>query len=372
MILSGDNILTLLDASYSTTKFGLIDVGCKWTSSSFIDWRHYYPFACPDTEGDTSKSPAVMSYVSLPTSSVDEIIDDLDLLLTAGRLQGSANRAIIRSIVEPMMSDSVDKATRAAQQLVLSTPEYHSTSLPRKVDSPRVITGYTEKPKAPYKAVVVLMLRGGCDSWNMLVPKGNCATADAYEEYVEARGIVHAIPKNNLLNITTTDQDCTEFGVNENLPIVADLYNQNQAVFFANAGTVTKPLTNKDNWKKENGFRPFAHNTMQEMFYTGDPKREDIGTGVMGRMLDTLNNQGLQTSANNVNSGMTMLSGDPTYSNPVFTVSTKDPAVLNQKPTIDNLMEDHVKVLNGIGDVDNSLLSEQWSSRVASALFEHE
>ena len=187
----------------------------------------------------------------------------------------------------------------------------------------------------------------------------------------QARGTVHAIPKNNLLNITTTDQDCTEFGVNENLPIVADLYNQNQAVFFANTGTVTKPITNKDQWKQEMGFRPFAHNTMQEMFYTGDPKREDIGTGVMGRMLDTLNNQGLQTSANNVNSGMTMLSGDPTYSNPVFTVSTKDPAVLNQKPTIDNLMED-VKVLNGVGLQDNSLLSEQWSSRVASALFEHE
>ena len=121
MILSGDNILTLLDASYSATKFGLIDVGCKWTSSSFIDWRHYYPFACPDTEGDTSKSSAVMSYASLPTSSVDEIIDDLDLLLTAGRLQGSANRAVIRSIVEPMMTD-VNKATRAAQQLVVSTP----------------------------------------------------------------------------------------------------------------------------------------------------------------------------------------------------------------------------------------------------------
>ena len=57
--------------------------------------------------------------------------------------------------------------------------------------------------------------------------------------------------------------------------------------------------------------------------------------------------------------------------NPVFTVSTKDPSALNEKPTIDTLIED-VKVLNGVGEIDNSVLSEQWSSRVASALFEHE
>ena len=57
--------------------------------------------------------------------------------------------------------------------------------------------------------------------------------------------------------------------------------------------------------------------------------------------------------------------------NPVFTVSTKDASALNEKPTIDTLIED-VKVLNGVGEIDNSVLSEQWSSRVASALFEHE
>ena len=68
---------------------------------------------------------------------------------------------------------------------------------------------------------------------------------------------------------------------------------------------------------------------------------------------------------------MTMLSGDPIFSNPVFTVSTKDPSALNEKPTINTLI-DNVKILNGVGNVDNSVLSEQWSSRVASALFEHE
>ena len=349
MVLSGDNILTLLDASYSTTKFGIVDC---YGMNSFESWKHRYPFDCPSEEGDTSLSPARISYTPQSIDSVDSIIDDLDLLLTSGRLQGSANRALIKGLVEPMMGD-VAKATRAAQQLIVSTPEYHTNNLPRKVDTPRLITGYTTKPKASYKAVVILMLRGGCDSWNMLVPKGQCTSGDSYEEYVAARGSIHAIPKDNLLNITTTDQVCAEFGVNNNLPILAELYNQNQAVFFANTGVVAKPMTKHDDWKKESGFSPFVHNTMQKMFAIGDTFEEKVGTGVMGRMLgkfqialthvpftikllhhqlhprysynicyltgnfinaDTLNNQGLQTSANNVASGMTMLSGDPTFS----------------------------------------------------------
>lgn len=361
--------LTLLPLHFlATNRFGIVDC---YNMASFESWRYGSPFACPSTEGDTSLSPAVMSYMSyssLPTtSSVDDIINDLDLLLTAGRLQGSDNRAIIRSIVEPMMGD-VDKATRAAQQLIFSSPEYHTTNLPRKVDTPREITGYTDK-KGPYKAVVVLMLKGGADSFNMLVPKDQCTTADAYEEYVQTRGNLHAIPKNNLTSIYTTGQDCSEFGVNENLPIVADLYNQNEAVFFANVGTLSKQLTKQDNLGVI-GFDPFAHNTMEEAFYTADIDNKKPGTGVMGRLLDVLNNQGLHTSANNVNDGMTMLAGDSAFGHPVYTVSTTNRGELNRFATIHNLL-DVVKILNGVGEQGNSVLSEHWSSRVASSLFEH-
>jgi len=284
MVLSGDNILTLLDASYSTTKFGIVDC---YGMNSFKSWKHRYPFDCPSEEGDTSLSPARISYTPQSIGSVDSISDDLDLLLTSGRLQGSANRALIKGLVEPMMGD-VAKATRAAQQLIVSTPEYHTNNLPRKVDTPRTITGYNAKPKASYKAVVILMLRGGCDSWNMLVPKGQCTSGDSYEEYVAARGSIHAIPKNNLTSISTSDQDCAEFGVNENLPVLSDLYNQNQAVFFANTGSLAKPMTKHDDWEGESGFRPFAHNTMQHTFYTGDSFEEKPGTGVMGRILGKL------------------------------------------------------------------------------------
>ncbi|KAL7539583.1 hypothetical protein ACHAXR_009408 [Thalassiosira sp. AJA248-18] len=366
MVLQGDNVLHLLDAYYNTVKFGIVDC---YSMSSFETWRFINPFGCPSpaVEGDTSHSTAKLSYSPQSSTTSDDIIDELNVLLASGRLQDK-NRAIIKSVIDPMMGDAA-KAVRAAQQLILSTPEYHSTNLPRKQDNARVLTGYNTKHKAPYKAVVVLMMLGGVDSWNMLVP--TCATAHA--EYVLARGATHAIPVDrlNVISALGSGQACTEFGVNEHFPVLSELYKTGELSFFANVGMIARPMTKHDNWQSESGFTPFAHNTMQNSFYTSDIHHANPGTGVFGRILDILKQQGLHTSANNVDNGMTMLSGDQAFDNPVYTVSTKSPQVLNKYPTVDNLIE-VVKSLNGVGDTGNSLLSEYWSSRVAAALFEHE
>mmetsp|Transcript_598 Transcript_598/g.1174 ORF Transcript_598/g.1174 Transcript_598/m.1174 type:complete len:1161 (+) Transcript_598:1495-4977(+) len=150
-VLQGDNILFLLDAYFSTVKFGIAE--CH-SMSSFGGWKHNYPFECPSTEGDSSLSPARLSYWPQSTASVDDIIDELDILLTSGRLQ-DRNRALIKSIVEPMMGDE-SKAIRSIETLLLSTPEYHSTNLPRNQDTVRQITGY-------YKAQGAVQ---GCSSPN--------------------------------------------------------------------------------------------------------------------------------------------------------------------------------------------------------------
>ena len=57
----------------------------------------------------------------------------------------------------------------------------------------------TQKPQAaPYKAVVVLMMLDGADSFNLLVPTSECATNDQYQEYVIARGPLHPLPVSHL------------------------------------------------------------------------------------------------------------------------------------------------------------------------------
>ena len=34
-----------------------------------------------------------------------------------------------------------------------------------------------------FKAVVVLFMDGGCDSFNLLIPAGNCSNKDMFSEY---------------------------------------------------------------------------------------------------------------------------------------------------------------------------------------------
>lgn len=107
-------------------------------------------------------------------------------------------------------------------------------------------------------------------------------------------------------------------------------------------------------------------------FPSADPYEQNPGTGVGGRMLDMLKVRGYHTSANSVSgSGESQLTGDQYYSNPLWTVSEKPPDVMNKIPTIPDLL-DKVKELNGVGDGNNAIMGEAWSSKVASAFSEYE
>ena len=154
------------------------------TSVGDFGFRLQPPFGrnCPNTEGDYSLSPATITWTPSSTASVDDILEELNVILTAGRLSTS-NKALIKTVMEQYFSSGdVGKAVRIAQQLIFSSPEYHATSVPRLLDTTRQIAGYEQDPATPYKALVVFVMSGGCDSFNLLVPKGLCAVGDQYQE----------------------------------------------------------------------------------------------------------------------------------------------------------------------------------------------
>lgn len=222
---------------------------------------------CAKTEGDVSLSPAIITYQPSTTSSVDGVIDELSTLLTSGRL-GDENRALIKSTILPYFSSGdVAKATRIAQQLIISAPEFHTTGAVRRQNSIREAAAYDTAPEQPYKALVVFVMNGGCDSFNLLVPKGQCSQGDGYNEYVRARGS-HALPKTSLvsINANSPQQNCQEFGIYNKFSLLADLYNNGEALFVANTGVLSKPMTKNDEWVKETSFQLFAHNTMVSFF----------------------------------------------------------------------------------------------------------
>lgn len=102
-----------------------------------------------------------------------------------------------------------------------------------------------------YKALVCVLLPGGNDSFNMLVPTGT----SAYNEYQATRGTL-ALPTSDILNLNNVP-----YGINGAMTEVQNLYNTNKLSFIANVGTLVEPGITASNY--DTALKPsqlFSHN----------------------------------------------------------------------------------------------------------------
>jgi hypothetical protein len=104
------------------------------------------------------------------TNKNADIIDDLATMLTSGRMS-NVNRQAIRNLYTKVSSEN---ALSSAQQLVITSPEFHTTSVSRNDGSPRPKAAERRKTCKRHKSVVHILLKGGCDSFNLLVPHSQC------------------------------------------------------------------------------------------------------------------------------------------------------------------------------------------------------
>ena len=155
-------------------------------------------------------------------SSAAEVVSELDLLLTGGRLNVNAT-AVITSRYEEELASSGDaqSALQLAQQLMVAAPEFHATNLNPPAEAPRPSSGKGSAGGAGnFKAIVVMYFGGGADSYNILVPHSNCAAKDMFAHYETWRGDVK-LPKSSLreINVTGTSppQPCATFAVHSAL-----------------------------------------------------------------------------------------------------------------------------------------------------------
>lgn len=89
-----------------------------------------------------------------------------------------------------------------------------------------------------YKAIVCLMLSGGNDSFNMLVPKGD----SEYQEYADVRTNL-AIDQEDLREINPTNNIGKQLGLHPNLENIQNLFETGDAAFMANIGALVEPTT---------------------------------------------------------------------------------------------------------------------------------
>jgi uncharacterized protein (DUF1501 family) len=135
-----------------------------------------------------------------------------------------------------------------------------------------------------YKALVFLMMHGGNDSFNMLMPKGNTE----YGEYATTRSNL-AIPQNEIIQINPITTDGRTFGVHPSMVDMHQLFETNNLAFINNVGTLIEPSTKEEifNGSVQTPLGLFSHSDQQQQWHTGRPhERTNIGWG--GRIADLI------------------------------------------------------------------------------------
>ena len=147
-----------------------------------------------------------------------------------------------------------------------------------------------------YKAMVCILLGGGNDSFNMLMPR----EGRSYQEYAEARSN-NAIDQNRILPLNVLDYSGPSLGLHPSLPNISDMFHNGRLSFFANIGTLVEHLTTDQFFleAKEYPLGLFSHSDQIQQWQTALPQdRSSIGwVGKMTELIQDMNtNQSLSTS----------------------------------------------------------------------------
>jgi uncharacterized protein (DUF1501 family) len=163
-----------------------------------------------------------------------------------------------------------------------------------------------------YKAMVCILLGGGNDSFNMLIPRGN----PEYAEYGSTRTNL-AIPQNQILPIYPNTGDGREFGVHPAMPEVQTLFNSGKAAFLTNVGTLVEP-TNINQFYNNSVSLPLgllSHSDQVKHWQTAFPQAR-VANGWGGKIGDLLGDM-------NANQNISMnisLNGSNTFQNGANTI----------------------------------------------------
>jgi len=135
-----------------------------------------------------------------------------------------------------------------------------------------------------YRALVCILLAGGNDAYNMLVPYDS----DQYDEYRGIRSDL-ALPRENLLPLPGTAANGRRYALHPGMPELRALYESGDVALLANIGTLLEPF---DPLAVENGTARlplglFSHADQINQWQTAVPNAR-IAEGWGGRIADLM------------------------------------------------------------------------------------
>ena len=146
------------------------------------------------------------------------------------------------------------------------------------------------------------------------------------------------------------------------MPAIEALYNDEDLAFFANTGVLSQPV-NKDNYFTETNVQLFSHNHMHKEAMTIDPYESNIGTGVLGRMTDILNEKGHHVGSFSVDGLTVALVGKPGISDSPIVISYQGVQEVHLDSTQSELSQLHNET-----HPDSGVFAEMWSSMLMKSI----
>ena len=132
-----------------------------------------------------------------------------------------------------------------------------------------------------YRALVCIMLGGGNDSYNMLVPTNQ----EHYQQYQVTRSN-QALPQNTLIKLNPNTYNQKELGLHPAMPELKSIFDEGKLAILCNVGTLVEPTTKSS---YENGaklpFGLFSHADQDKSWQTSVPQTNSP-TGWGGRLAD--------------------------------------------------------------------------------------
>eukprot|EP00931_Biecheleriopsis_adriatica_P057277 TRINITY_DN3397_c0_g1_i3.p1 TRINITY_DN3397_c0_g1~~TRINITY_DN3397_c0_g1_i3.p1 ORF type:complete len:2330 (-),score=299.84 TRINITY_DN3397_c0_g1_i3:580-7488(-) len=139
--------------------------------------------------------------------------------------------------LSPMSCTATKSHVQGAQYAIVMTPHFHTLGNVAhegvRVPPPNLQPASTRNE---YKAMVILYMFGGADTFNMLVP----VECELYQQYLGIRRGV-ALSSDQLHRVETVGQACSQFGIHSQLEILKQLYDEGEAAFVTNVGNLIRP-----------------------------------------------------------------------------------------------------------------------------------
>lgn len=135
-----------------------------------------------------------------------------------------------------------------------------------------------------YKAMVCLLLEGGADSFNMLIPKGSAE----WQQYAITRSNL-AIPRNDVRQLNLSQSIGTDLGVHPSMVNMQQMFNNGELAFISNVGSLVNGVTKDEiyNGSAELPLGLFSHADQVMHWQTGVP-HDRVAQGWGGKIADML------------------------------------------------------------------------------------